>query len=217
MTPETVARYFTRSDGSYLCARWGREIAPIVFGVEEETISVVKGALEAMCMLTGHKLIEIDPELGANLMVFFIRDWQDLLDTPNIDRLIPELPELVDRLHTAQANQYRIFRFDPDGGIKACFVFLRMDEAMAEIPADTLCLGQMVQSFVLWSDEAFIGRSPLALIDGHTAVLKPEIGAILRAVYASNMPVVADNPAHAHRLAARIGVMDIPQSGNDVS
>ncbi|MEP5761617.1 MAG: hypothetical protein ABJ327_20350 [Litoreibacter sp.] len=208
MNPETVTKYFTRANGDYTCARWGRPIAPIVFGVEDETISVFKGALEAMCLMTGHQLTETDPELGANLMVFFMRDWQELLDTPNLDRLIPELPELVERLRSADANQYRIFRFDRDNAIKASFVFLRMDEAMSEIPADTLCLGQVVQSFALWSEAAFLETSPLALIDGQIAVLKPDVAAVLRAVYDPTMPVSAQDPSHAHRLAARASLIN---------
>jgi hypothetical protein len=203
MTPEAVTKYFTRADGSYLFARWGRPIAPVLFGVEDETISVFKGALEAMCVMTGHQLAETDPELGANMMVFFVRDWQELIDTPKLDKLIPDLGPLVERLRAADANQYRIFSFDPNGGIKACFVFLRMDEVMLEIAADTLCLGQVVQSFVLWSDEAFRGTSPLGLIDGQVAVLKPDIAAVLKASYDPVMPVMANDPSHALRLAAR--------------
>lgn len=203
MTPEAAATYFTRSDGSYQFARWGRPIAPVLFGVEDETIAVFKGALEAMCVMTGHQMAETDPELGANMMVFFVRNWQELLDTPNLDRLVAGLPDLVARLRAAEANQYRIFSFDDQGGIRTCFVFLKMDEVMAEIPADTLSLGQVVQSFVLWSDEAFLGTSPLALIDGQVAVLKPDVAAVLKAAYDPVLPVAAQDPSHAHRLAAR--------------
>ena len=92
MDPQTVARLFTRADGSYLFARWGRPIAPVVFGVEEETVSILKGAIEAVVALAGHTMAETDPELGANLMVFFIRDWDELTETPNLDRLIPTSP-----------------------------------------------------------------------------------------------------------------------------
>ena len=209
MTPEQISRFFTRSDGSYLFARWGRPIAPVVFGVEDQTISVLKGALEAVATLTGHEIAETDPELGANFMVFFIRDWQELVETPNLDRMIPELEPLVDRLQAADANQYRIFRFDPEGGIKACFVFLKMDEVMMEIPADTLCLGQVVQSFLLWSDEAFLGASPLALTGKDVAILRPDVAAIIRAGYDGVMPVCADDPSHALRLSARVsGMLD---------
>ena len=49
MTPEAVQALFTRADGTYAFARWGRPIAPVVFGVEDETLSVIKGALEAWC------------------------------------------------------------------------------------------------------------------------------------------------------------------------
>lgn len=205
---DDVARYFTRSDGSYLFARWGRPIAPVVFGVEDQTISVLKGAIEAVCQLAGHEMAETDPELGANFMVFFLRDWTELTETPKLDQLIPELASLVGRLQEADANQYRIFRFDPDGGIKACFVFLKMDEVMADIPADTLCLGQVVQSVLLWSDQAFLGSSPLALTGNDVAVLKPEVAAIIKAGYQPNMPVMADDPSHALRLQARVAMME---------
>lgn len=199
-----VAPFFTRSDGTYLFARWGRPIAPVVFGVEDQSISVLKGAVEAVCKLAGHEMIELDPELGANFMVFFVRDWQELADTPNMDRMIPELAGLVDRLQGADANQYRIFRFDPDGGIKACFLFLKMDEIMADIPADTLFLGQVVQSIVLWSDEAFLGSSPLALTGNDVAILRPDVAAIIRAAYDPVLPVTASDASHALRLQARL-------------
>ncbi|SFR57762.1 hypothetical protein [Litoreibacter janthinus] len=201
---ETVTRYFTRADGSYLFARWGRPIAPVAFGVEESTVAILKGAIEAVCQLAGHEMAETDPELGSNFMVFFLRDWQELIETPNLDRMIPELGALVERLKAADANQYRLFRFEPDGGIKACFVFIRMDDAMAELPAETICLGQVVQSIVLWSDQAFVGSSPLALTGKDVAILKPEIASVIRAAYDRVMPVSADDPSHALRLAARL-------------
>jgi hypothetical protein len=203
-----IEALFTRSDGTYLFARWGRPIAPVVFGVQDITVSVFKGALEAVVALAGHELAEMDPELGVNMMVFFVQDWAELPATPNLDRLIPELPQLVDRLIDADANQYRIFRFDPDGAIKAAFLFIRMDHAMNSVPAERIALSQIIQSIVLWSDEAFLGSSPLAVLrkDG-PAVLKPEIAAVIRAGYDPVLPVAANDPSHAMRLAARIGAV----------
>ena len=96
---------------------------PVVFGVEDATVSILKGAIEAVVALADHRMAETDPELGANLMVFFLRDWAELTATPNLDRLIPDLPETVARLEDARANQYRAFRFDEGGAIKAAFVF----------------------------------------------------------------------------------------------
>jgi len=46
MTPEDVTRHFTRADGQFLFARWGRPIAPVVFGVQDATLQTVKGAIE---------------------------------------------------------------------------------------------------------------------------------------------------------------------------
>ncbi|RLJ60589.1 hypothetical protein BCF46_0792 [Litoreibacter meonggei] len=206
-SPEAVTKLFTRSDGSYLFARWGRPIAPVAFGVEDSTVGIIKGAIEAVCRLAGHEVAETDPELGSNLMVFFLREWQELIDTPNLDRMIPELGPLVERLKAADANQYRLFRFEPDGGIKACFVFVRMDDVMSDIPAETICLGQAVQSILLWSDEAFLGSSPLALTGDNVAILKPDVANVIRAAYDPVMPVAADDASHALRLAARIGAL----------
>ncbi|NKX44163.1 hypothetical protein HCU73_06135 [Roseibacterium sp. KMU-115] len=197
---------FTRADGQFLFARWGRPLVPVVFGVEDATVSILKGAIEAVVALAGHKMAETDPELGANLMIFFLRDWAELTQTPNLDRLIPDLPETVARLERADANQYRAFRFDAEGGIKAAFVFVRMDAALAEAPAETIALSQIVQTILLWSDTAFLGTSPLAVLsDGGPAILKPEIAGLIRAAYDPVLPVAATDPSHALRLAARVG------------
>ncbi len=194
---------FTRSDGAYLFARWGRPIVPVVFGAADESLPVIKGAFEAVVALAGHRMAETDPELGANLMVFFVRDWAELLAVPDLDRLVPELAGLVARLEGAGANQYRIFRFEASGAIKACFVFLRMDAALAEMEAETLALAQAVQTIVLWSDRAFDGASPLVRV-GERVMLRPEIGGVIRAGYDPVLPVMARDPAHALRLVARV-------------
>ena len=204
MTSHEIEALFTRSDGSYLFARWARPIAPVVFGVDEATLSVVKGACEAVCALAGHDVAETDPELGSNLMVLFFRDWKELLEVPKLGEMIPDLEPLVARLVAAKAYQYRVFRFDDAGAIKASFVFLRMDAALAEVPAEALALGQMVQVIVLWSDQAFQERSALAMAEGHT-VLRPDIADVIRAGYDKVMPVVARDASHALRIAARIG------------
>lgn len=205
LTPDAVAALFTRADGQYLFARWGRPIVPVVFGVEDATVSILKGAIEAVVALADHRMAETDPELGANLMVFFIRDWDELTETPNLDRLIPDLGPLVARLEAAEANQYRAFRFDQTGAIKAAFVFVRMDGAMSQAPAETIALSQIVQTILLWSDTAFLGASPLAVLrPGGPAILKPQIADLIRAAYDPVLPAQATDPAHALRLAARL-------------
>ncbi len=206
MDADQIAKLFTRGDGSYLCARWGRPIVPVVFGVDDATLGVVKGGIEAVVAYAGHKMAETDPELGANLMLFFCRDWDEVRAVPNLDRLIEGLGPVLDRLEAANANQYRVFRFEKDGAIRACFVFLRMDAALSEVPAGTLALSQAVQAILLWSDRAFAGSAPLGMLDG-VAVLKPEIAGVIRAAYDPMMPPVARDASHALRLAARISAL----------
>lgn len=203
MEPDEIEALFTRTDGTYLFARWGRPIAPVVFGVDDASLAVFKGAFQAVVTLAGHRMAETDPELGANLMLFAFREWRELLEVRDLDRLVPELAGLVARLEAAGANQYRIFRFEASGAIRAAFVFLKMDAALAGMAAETLALAQAVQTVVLWSDRAFDGTSPLARV-GERVILRPEIGAVIRAGYDPVLPVMARDPSHALRLAARM-------------
>ncbi|MEW2912678.1 hypothetical protein [Leisingera sp. JC11] len=205
LTPEQIEALFTRNDGSYAFARWGRPVAPIVFGVQDETLKTIKGALEAVMTLAGHQMAETDPELGSNLMFFFFRDWDELLEVPDLDRLIPGLAPLVARLKEADASQYRAFRFDDQGGIKAAFVFLRMKGAMAQMPAETLALTQAVQVALMWGDRAFAEASPLAVLpETGATILRPEIAGVIAAAYDRMMPVAAEGKSHALRLFARL-------------
>ncbi|MCV6594960.1 MAG: hypothetical protein OIF48_18565 [Silicimonas sp.] len=203
MEPAEVERFFTRHDGSYLFARWGRPIVPVVFGVDDSTLSVIKGAIEAVVAMAGHKMSDMDPELGANMLLFFFRDWDELLETPDLDKLVPDLLPLVQRLQAEGANRYRLFRFDDAGAIKAVFGFLRMDEALSAVPAEDLALSEAVQSSLLWAEEAFVSEGPLARA-GDTVVLRPDVANLIRAGYDPVLPDVAEDASHAMRLAARV-------------
>lgn len=203
MTAQEIEALFTRSDGTYAFARWGRPVAPVVFGVADDTLAIVKGAWEAVAALAGHQMAETDPELGANVMMFFFLDWAELLAVPDLDRLVPDLEPLVARLQAADANQYRIFRFDEAGAIRACFIFLRMDAELSAVPAETLALSQVVQTILLWSDTAFRDKSPLA-VAGEATILRPEIANLIRAAYDPVLPGASQDAAHALRLFARL-------------
>ena len=181
----------------------GRPIVPVIFGVEDSTLETLKGAVEAVVALAGHKMAETDAELGANLMVFFCRDWAELPEVPNLDRLVPDLAALAGRLTAAGATQYRTFRYDEDGGIKVCVTFIRVADAVAEMPAETLALSIAAQMILAWGDRAFAKTSPLALAKG-VAVLRPEVGAVIRAAYDPILPVAADDTSFALRLFARL-------------
>jgi hypothetical protein len=203
LSPEDVAALFTRSNGEYVFARWGRPIAPVIFGVEDATLATFKGAVEALVVLARHSTSETDPELGANLMIFFARSWDELLDVPNLGQLVPDLGPLVARLNGASANQYRFFRFDAQGAIKAAFVFLRMDDHLSAMPAQNLALAQAAQVMCLWSDTAFAARPVLADAGG-VAVLREDIAALIRAAYTPVLPSHSADPSHALRLWARL-------------
>lgn len=207
MEAKDVEALFTRGDGSYLFARWRRPIVPVVFGVAEASLPAIKGAIEAVVALAGHRMAETDVEMGANLMIFAFRDWEELLAVPKLEGLVPELGAVVGRLKAAGANQYRVFRVEKDGAIRAAFVFLRMDDALAEVPVETLALAQAAQVMLLWSERAFAGSSPLARV-GERVILRPEIAGLIRAGYDPVLPDVARDPSHALRLVARVSMVD---------
>lgn len=199
-----IEALFTRSDGEFLFARWQRPIAPVIFGVDDATLPVLKGGIEAVVTLAGHTMSETDPELGTNLMMFFVAEWDELREIPDLDRLVPGIGGILDQLTATGANQYRVFRFEENGAIRAAFAFIRIDEHMRDVPAQTLALSQAVQLALLWSDEAFQGSPPLLIGQDGDVLLKPEIGALIRAAYDPAIPVMDRDPALAYRLAARV-------------
>lgn len=190
MTPEEIGALFTREDGSFLCARWGRPVAPVIFGLADETLGIFRAAIRAGFAHAGHPVAETDPEMGANLMLFFVRDWDELEAVPDLDQLTGQ-PGLPARLAAAGADQYRIFRFDPAGGIRACLGFLRMSGALGDAHPGHLA-------------EAVVMRSALSF--ARDVAPGPELAALIRAAYDPVLPVAARDPAHALRLAARMAV-----------
>ncbi|MEO0682168.1 MAG: hypothetical protein AAF192_17320 [Pseudomonadota bacterium] len=201
---DRVAAHFTRGDGSFLFARWGRRPAPVVFGTDEDGAEIFGEALRDVCALAGLETAAEDPELGANFMVFFCSDWAELKAVPHLAKLIPDLDKLTSVLAGAGANQYRIFGFDEAGAIRIALVLLRYDDDLRRVSARTLALSQSVQSLLLWSDRAFETESPLAMTEDGAALVKPWHAALLRAAYDPVLPGRADAASFALRLAARM-------------
>lgn len=188
MTPDDITRLFTSDDGQFLCARWARPVAPVAFGLADETLTIFRAAMAAVLADARHPMTDTDPEMGANLMVFAVRDWSELDGVPDLDRLTG-LPGLPARLSAQSADQYRLLRFDADGAIRACLSFLRVGGALADAHPAQLAEGVAVNallSFARWQTPS----RPLA--------------ALIRAAYDPLLPACATDPAHALRLSARL-------------
>ena len=190
LSPDDITALFTRPDGSFLCARWGRPLAPVIFGLADEWLGIFRAAFRAVASHAGAALTETDPEMGSNLMLFFVRDWGDLDGVPDLDHLTGQ-PGLPARLTDADADQYRLFRFDPDGGIRACLTFLRMSGALAQAHPAQLA-------------ETLAVRAMLTFARDVTPT--PHLASLIRAAYDPVMPVAATDPSHALRLSARLSV-----------
>lgn len=200
---EQIAEMFD-TDGAFRFARWARSMAPVVFGIEGDSMQVMHAAFQTVAGMTRMGVAEIDPELGSNVMMFFCRDWDELLSVPDLDKMVPDIAQLVPKLIAQNANSYRTFRFEDGGAIKAAFVFVNMSGAMGEMSAQELALSQVVQITLTWG-AGFAKTSPLAVLPDGRAVIRPEIVDVIRAAYASNIPANSDDASLALRIAARIG------------
>lgn len=204
--PDRVAALFTHADGSFRFARWGRALAPVIVGVDDDGCRIFEAAIRAVAGTAGLETRELDAELGANLLVFLVNDWGELTVAPNLVRLIPNLTALMRTLADQGASQYRVFSFDPAGAIRLAIVLLRYDSRLRQVSARTLAVGQAVQAMLLWSDTAFGDESPIALTPDGVCVVKPMHAGLMRAAYDPRLPAASTDPALALRLAARMSV-----------
>ncbi|MBL4750971.1 MAG: hypothetical protein JKX71_10400 [Amylibacter sp.] len=201
---EAIEQLFTRKDGSYSFARWGRPIAPVVFGVDDETLPHLKDAIAQTVAVTGGTLAETDPEFGANFMWFFCTEWDEVAAVPDLEKLVPDLPSLVNGLNQKNVNEHRMFIFDKDGSIKMCLLFLRMKGAVAGMTVQALGAGETLQSLLTWGEDAFSNQSPIAVLkENGICIVKPEFAALVRGAYDPIMPAAAIDASHALRLHAR--------------
>ena len=207
--PTWVEAQFTRRDGAFKFVRWGRPLAPVIVGTNDEGCKIFEDGIAAAARIAQLPVQEMDSELGANFLVFLVNDWAELQEAPNLIRLIPNLPDLIATLTEHEANQYRVFSFDEAGAIKICITLLRYDDELQKVSAQTLALGQAFQGMLLWSDKAFTEESPLAITDDGLCVVKPAYAELLRVAYDPALPSVASDASHALRLAARLSVAEV--------
>lgn len=211
-----IEALFQTEQGDFRFARWGRPIAPVVFGVDDNILTPLKGAMSTVAGLAGLQFSETDPEFGANFMIFVCRDWDELLLVPDLDQLIPNFAAIVSSLKTANASQYRTFFFDDDGAIKMCVSLMRFNDKMAGMSVDALGTAQMMQALLLWGAHAFDTESPIALIAKTSAcVVKPPYIALLRAAYDGALPCASNDASLALRLAARARITSPAKKGSN--
>ncbi len=206
---------FTRRDGAFRFARWARPLAPVIVGTDDDGCRIFEDGIRAVARIAGLEVSELDPDLGANFMVFLVNDWAELAEAPNLIRLIPNLGDLIATLTEHGANQYRVFNFDEAGALRLCITMLRYDDELQRVSAQTLAVGQAFQGMLLWSDAAFTTESPIAITEDGLCVVKPVYADLLRSAYDPVLPTVADNASFALRLAARLTVTSAPTTSGD--
>lgn len=201
---QEIENLFTSKDGTYNFVRWGRPIAPVVFGVDDTTLGYIKDAITQTVAVTGGTLAELDPELGANFMWFFCTDWDEISAVTDLAELVPNLNEIVQGLNKNNVNEHRMFIFDSAGAIKMCLLFLRMKGTVADLTVQTLVVGETLQSLLVWGQDAFTTQSPIAVIkENGICIVKPDFASLVRAAYDPILPSSAIDASHALRLHPR--------------
>ena len=200
--PEDGSTAASETAAPFRFARWDRGLSPRVFGVDEGSETAILYGVSEAARLAGVEIVEEDPEFEANLLIFVCEEWRDLKKTPGLDRLIPDLDKLVVLLGATGANQYRIFSFSEEAGLRLAVVLVRCDEVIGRMSARALGLSQAAQTLLLWSDAAFADEGPVATSRRGEARIKPWICDLLAASYEDGVPVYSEDVALLERLAA---------------
>ena len=202
-----ISNLFVR-DGKYKFSRWNKSIAPVVFGVDDTSLVSIRVAFSNVISLTSLPLSDFDPELGSNFLVFFCTKWNELNGIPNLNKLIPDLLNLLITLDENGANQYRTFLFTPAGAINLSVLLLKYDNDLSSVSVQTLATSQMLQSILLWSPDAFKDESPIALLKANNmCVIKPFYAALIKAAYDQVLPDYSEDSTHALRLSSRVNLL----------
>lgn len=194
-------------------ARWGCPLAPVVIGLDEAGARLFGEAVKLVAGVAGAEIEEIDPEMGANFLIYVMQDWAHAARAPNLPNFLPDLPALIERLNAADANRYRVFAFDDQGAIRAAITLLRYDEQMRAAPVDYIALTEAALGMLVYDEAGAAADRPVAMArfegdDEPRAVLAPWHARLIRAAYDPTIPAGSRDPALAMRLAARIGVME---------
>lgn len=207
---ERIQRLF--GGDQFKFARWGGPISPVVVGLDDKGCKLFEEAIGAVAELAGAKIEEIDPEMGANFMVYVMSDWAHATRAPNLPNFLPDLPALIERLTEANANRYRVFAFDDAGAIRAAITLLRYDEQMQAAPVDYIALTEAALGMLVYDEAGVAADRPVVMArfedDDARAIMSPWHAMLLRAAYDPAIPAGSKDPALAMRLAARIDVQE---------
>ena len=214
---ERIQRLF--GGDNFKFARWGGPISPVVIGLDDKGAKLFEEAIGAVADMAGAKIEEIDPEMGANFMVYVMADWSHAARAPNLPNFLPDLPDLIDRLEKANANRYRVFAFDDQGAIRAAITLLRYDEQMQAAPVDYIALTEAALGMLVFDEAGAANDRPVIMAqfeDGdQRAILTPWHAMLLRASYDPAIPAGSKDPTLAMRLAARIDVQTADEEDED--
>ena len=202
-----IEKLFTQSNGVFHFARWGRPIAPVIFGVDDATLGAVKTVMTQVLAITGQVMVETDPEMGANFIWIFCADWAEVQNLPDIDKLLPHWAQTQIKLREQKSNSYRYIAYDGDGAIRFCALVIKIAGAYGQQPLPVIATTQILQSLCSFAPNKFAQDSPIALDHNGVCSIKPPYRAVLQAAYDPVLPAASADATLALRLKARVDII----------
>ncbi|MCI4662562.1 MAG: hypothetical protein MRY63_12175 [Neomegalonema sp.] len=196
---DKIAALFTREDG-FLFAKWTRPMVLRVLGTDATGEKQIRSAFASTASAADLGIADEDPELGANMLVAFCDDWRELVGLHGLDALLPEGDRLIARLIAADVNEYTLFNFDADGGIRCAVILLRYQSEWRRMAPETLALTLAARALLLWSEEAFAQSSPV-IRRRNGPKIENWFANLLSAAYDASVPTRSTDPALAQVLA----------------
>lgn len=131
-------------DGWYLCVCWGWFVVLVIFGLVDEMLDIFCDVICVVLVYVCYFIVEIDFEMGVNMMSFFLCDWDELVSVLDLVELIGQF-DLFVCLVGYGVSQYCIFWFDVDGGICVCMIFVNMGGVLVDV-----YFVYLVEGLVMW-------------------------------------------------------------------
>lgn len=201
-TPDTITAAFTRPEG-FRFARWAQPIAPMIYGLDPASTNLMKAGLHLICDLTNHPYEDTDPVAGYNHVTLHCADWAELRDVPPLGPGIDNA-KLAEELTERDLPRHLVFWFDDQGAIIRALHLVRVDHALAELPADLLAIIHAMMAHLHWGPSAF--ESGTTQDGPHGAQIRADLLDLLRAAYDRSIPAASSDPSLALRLAARLQI-----------
>ena len=201
MHPDTIARYFTRADGTFQFRRWPAPMVPGVFGEAVPDHRLLEATFAEVESITGQQIRRDGDGSEMNATFWFVRAWGDLLKIPGTEGMLGALGGIVKDLVDSNPPFRRSVTIDAStGGIGQMALIVQTTKFGIARPMEERLLRLVVHSQLVWA----MGKDFPGLMEdgpGDSKVLSAPVRAILSVAYDPSLPDASNDPAVSGQIA----------------